>query len=204
MYQVPLQDSGQKNVPYTEESSVSEEMFYPNLQRFVWRRHAGAHLDGHQHGGRKPTKTSVAEYWYKSVNLYLEELILRNIKVIHFLTHQMFRQQNSSKAMDPFRNRTDKKRFRTHIFVFFSTCKRSPFFRYRSVTFFMSPWCSTSVVQRTSHACQKKKLESILRHSEASIPLIVRVSAVCKIKPSACSWNLPEAPFDCEVRYKGC
>ena len=39
--------------------------------------------------------------------------------------------------MDPFRNGTDKKRFRTHIFVFFSTCKRSPFFRYRSVTFLM-------------------------------------------------------------------
>ena len=23
---------------------ISEEMFYPNLERFVWRRHAGAHL----------------------------------------------------------------------------------------------------------------------------------------------------------------
>ena len=23
---------------------ITEEMFYPNLQRFVWRRHAGAHL----------------------------------------------------------------------------------------------------------------------------------------------------------------
>ena len=39
--------------------------------------------------------------------------------------------------MDPFRNGTDKERFRTPIFVFFSTCKRSPFFRYRSVTFFL-------------------------------------------------------------------
>ena len=39
--------------------------------------------------------------------------------------------------MDPFRNGTDKKRFHTHIFVFFSTCKCSPFFRYRSVTFFL-------------------------------------------------------------------
>ena len=27
---------------------ISEEMFYPNLQRFVWRRHAAAHPDGHQ------------------------------------------------------------------------------------------------------------------------------------------------------------
>ena len=44
------------------------------LPKFVWRRHAGAHLDGHQHGGRKPTETSVTEFWYKSVNLFLEEL----------------------------------------------------------------------------------------------------------------------------------
>ena len=68
---------------------------YPNLQRFVWRRHAGAHLDGHQHGGRKPTKTSVTEFWYKRVYLFLEELI--NIKVILLLIHELFRQQNSPK-----------------------------------------------------------------------------------------------------------
>ena len=48
-----------------------------------------AYLDGHQHGGRKPTKTSVTEFWYKSVNLFLEELI--NIKVILFLIHELFR-----------------------------------------------------------------------------------------------------------------
>ena len=65
-------------------------MLYANLQRFVWRRHAGAHLDGHQHGGLKPTKTSVTEFCYKkSVNLFLEELI--NIKVILFLTHELLR-----------------------------------------------------------------------------------------------------------------
>ena len=29
---------------------------------------------GHQHGGRKPTETSVTEFCYKSVNLSLEEL----------------------------------------------------------------------------------------------------------------------------------
>ena len=56
-------------------------MFYPNL--FVWGRHAGAHLDEHQDDGRKPTNTSVTEFWYKSVNLFLEEFI--NIKVILFL-----------------------------------------------------------------------------------------------------------------------
>ena len=62
------------------EYEVPEEMFYPNLQRFVWRRHAGAHPDGHQHGGRKPTATSVIEFCCKSVNSFFDELI--NIKVI--------------------------------------------------------------------------------------------------------------------------
>ena len=64
---------------------ISEEMFYPSLKRFVRRRHAGAHLDGHQHGGRKPTGRSVTEFCYKSLNLSLEELI--NIKLILFLIH---------------------------------------------------------------------------------------------------------------------
>ena len=68
---------------------VYEEMFYPNLKRFVWRRNAGAHPDGHQHGGQKPTETSVTEFSYKSVNLFFEELI--NIKVILFLIHKLFR-----------------------------------------------------------------------------------------------------------------
>ena len=43
-----------------------------DLQRFVWRRHAGAHPDGQQHGGRKPTETSVTEFCYKSVNVSLK------------------------------------------------------------------------------------------------------------------------------------
>ena len=43
-------------------------------------RHVGAHPEGHQRGGRKPTETSVTEFYYKSVNLSLEEL--RNIKII--------------------------------------------------------------------------------------------------------------------------
>ena len=55
----------------------------------VWRRHAGAHLDELQHGGRKPTETSVTEFCYKSVNLFLGKLI--NIKVILFLTHELFK-----------------------------------------------------------------------------------------------------------------
>ena len=47
--------------------------FLPNLQSFVWRRHAGAHPDELQHGGRKPTEKSVTEFCYKRVNLLLEE-----------------------------------------------------------------------------------------------------------------------------------
>ena len=45
--------------------------------------------DGHQHGGRKQTEISVTEFFYKSVNLSLEEL--GNIKIILFLIHELFR-----------------------------------------------------------------------------------------------------------------
>ena len=50
---------------------ICGETFSSNLQSFVWRRHVGAHLHGHQHGGRKPAETSVTEFCYKSVNLSL-------------------------------------------------------------------------------------------------------------------------------------
>ena len=56
---------------------------------YVWRRHAGAHLDELQHGRRKPTETSVTEFCYNSVNLFFEKLI--NIKEILFLIHELFR-----------------------------------------------------------------------------------------------------------------
>jgi len=49
-------------------------------------RHVGAHPDGHQHGGWKPSETSVTEFCYKSVNLSLEEL--KNIKIILFLIQE--------------------------------------------------------------------------------------------------------------------
>ena len=52
-------------------------------------RHAGAHSDEHQHGGGKPTETSVTEFCYKSVCLFFKKLI--NIKVILFLLHELFR-----------------------------------------------------------------------------------------------------------------
>ena len=68
---------------------IFEETFYPNLWKFVWRRHDGAHPDELQHGGRKPTETSVTEFCYKSVNLFFEELI--HIKELLFLIHELFR-----------------------------------------------------------------------------------------------------------------
>ena len=49
----------------------------------------GAHPDELQHGGRKPTETSVTRFIYKNVNLLLVELI--NIKVILFLTLELIR-----------------------------------------------------------------------------------------------------------------
>ena len=42
--------------------------------------------DGHQHGRRKPTETSVTEFCYKSVNLSHEEL--KNIKITLFLIQE--------------------------------------------------------------------------------------------------------------------
>ena len=68
---------------------ISREMFYPNLQRFVWRCHAGTQPDGHRHGGWKPTETSVTEFCYKSMNYCSRNS--RNIKVILFLIHKLFR-----------------------------------------------------------------------------------------------------------------
>ena len=59
------------------------------LIEICMRRHAGAHLDELQHGGRKPTETSVTEFCYKSLNLFFEKLI--NIKVILLLIHELFR-----------------------------------------------------------------------------------------------------------------
>ena len=60
--------------------------------RDIRRNVFGAHLDELQHGGRKPTETSVTEFCYKSVNLFFEKLI--NIKVILFLIHELFKWQN--------------------------------------------------------------------------------------------------------------
>ena len=48
-----------------------------------------------QHGGRKPTETSVTEFCYKSVNLSLEEL--KNIKIILFVVRELLRWPSSPK-----------------------------------------------------------------------------------------------------------
>ena len=61
----------------------------PKFIELCMERHAGAHPDELQHGGRKPTETSVTEFCYQSVNLFFEKLI--NIKVILFLIHELFR-----------------------------------------------------------------------------------------------------------------
>ena len=53
---------------------MCRETFSPNLQRFVWRRHASAHLE-------KPAETSVTEFCYKRVNLSLEEL--KNVTILY-------------------------------------------------------------------------------------------------------------------------
>ena len=45
--------------------------------------------DTNQHGGRKLTETAVTAFYYKSENLPLEEL--KNIKIIFFPTHEVFR-----------------------------------------------------------------------------------------------------------------
>ena len=53
---------------------------FPKFIEICMGTPAGAHLDGHQHGGRKSAETSVTEFCYKSVNLSLEEL--KNVTII--------------------------------------------------------------------------------------------------------------------------
>ena len=86
MYKDPRQDSGQRNISYTR---YSKQCFTQTYRDLYGDAIAGAHLDELQHGGRKPTETSVTEFFYKSVNLLLEDLI--NTKVILFLIHELFR-----------------------------------------------------------------------------------------------------------------
>ena len=82
IYKVPRQDSGQRNISHRRYPKKCFTQTYRDL-------YVDAHLDELQHGGRKPTETSVTEFCYKSVNLFFEKLI--NIKVILFLIHELFR-----------------------------------------------------------------------------------------------------------------
>ena len=74
IYKDRRQDSGQRNISYTRypekcftqtyrdlygDLYVSEMYLYGDL-------YAAAHLDEHQHGGRKPTETPVTEFCYMS------------------------------------------------------------------------------------------------------------------------------------------
>ena len=59
------------------------------IERFLWRRHVCAHLDGHQNGHRKLTETSVTEFFYERGNSSLKELI--NIKTVPVLIKWLFK-----------------------------------------------------------------------------------------------------------------
>ena len=88
----PRQDSGQRNISYTRYPKKCFTQTYRDLYGdamlvLTWMSSNMA--------DEKPTETSVSEFCYKSVNLFFEELI--NIKVILFLIHELFRQQNSLK-----------------------------------------------------------------------------------------------------------
>ena len=86
IYKDPRQDSGQRNISYTRYPKKCFTQIYRDLYGDTM---LGAHPDGHQDERRKPAETSVSEFFYKSVKLFLEELI--NIEVILFLIHEQFR-----------------------------------------------------------------------------------------------------------------
>ena len=68
---------------------ISGEMFYPNLQRFVWRRHVGAQPDGHNlAAGNQQKCLSPRMFCYKTLNLSLEELIKHQSNIL--LIHELF------------------------------------------------------------------------------------------------------------------
>ena len=62
----------------------------------IKNNHTGSHLYEHQRGGRKTTETFVTEFCYIRVNFSLEEL--KNIKIVLFLIHELFKYPNSQKS----------------------------------------------------------------------------------------------------------
>ena len=91
---------------------ICGETFSPNFLRFVWRCRVGAHPDGHQHGDRKPTETSVTECCYKSANLSLEEL--RNNTIILFPIQESNR-SDSQIPRNKSRNKSPFNQFGRHV-----------------------------------------------------------------------------------------
>ena len=83
IYKDPRQDSGQRNISYNRYPKKCFTQTYRDLYGDAML--SGAHLDELQHG---------TEFCYRSVNLFFEELIIINIKVILFLIHELFRYQN--------------------------------------------------------------------------------------------------------------
>ena len=69
---------------------ISGEMFNPNLQRFVWRRHVGAQPNGHNlAAGNQQKRLSPREFCYKNLILSLKELIKHQSSFL--LIHERFR-----------------------------------------------------------------------------------------------------------------
>ena len=54
---------------------LSVKMFHTNLGSTVWKRHIGAHAEGHQYGGRKSMKTSEIHFCYKKQLVHLHEQV---------------------------------------------------------------------------------------------------------------------------------
>ena len=85
-------DQNQKSKPFNRLSPESGNRKKVDIQRLsprfrsqqfsLWKicGETWRPLHGHQHGGWKPTETSVTEFCYKSVNLSLEEL--KNVTII--------------------------------------------------------------------------------------------------------------------------
>ena len=48
----------------------------PKLKQLCMKTSCCCHLDGHQHGGRKPTETFGPGFCYENVNSSLEEIVI--------------------------------------------------------------------------------------------------------------------------------
>ena len=86
IYKDPRKNSGQRNILYTRYpkkcfTQIYRDLYGDAMLVLTWMSSNMA--DGNQQ------KTSITEFCYKSVSLFLEKLI--NIKVILFLIHELFK-----------------------------------------------------------------------------------------------------------------